>query len=243
MKNTRKLLCALLAAALLILSVMPAYAVSVDWRGAKMYLGSSNKSHTIGFSVEINDLKANSKITSIKSSDKSIIRLSSLDTWDSSWKNLENSDDTSEDHSASIYLLGMKKGKATVSFKVDGKTYKKEIQVLGFINPIKTFKLTGISSSNLKGKFAKTSYVATNLKSDAKAGSLKVAAASGWKITSVSWSAWSESKYRSFDLGSGASSVSMPIPKMTKKGEYNIWIEMINTKTKATASFTYHIGG
>jgi len=242
MKNSRKFLCALLAAALLVLSVMPAYAVSVDWRGGKMYLGSSNGTNTGDLTIEISDLKADSKITNLKTSDKSIIRLGSLDRWNSSWQDLEDDDNRSEYHDASIRLDGLKKGKAKISFKVDGKSYSKTIEVLGYVNPIKSFKVTGISSSNLKSRFAKTSYVNTNLKSDAKAGYVKVAAASGWKITGVTWSCWSGDGYRSFDFG-GVGSASLPIPKMSKKGEYNIYVYLVNTKTNVRTEFSYHIGG
>lgn len=244
MKHTRKLLCALLAAALLILSVAPAYAVSVDTKAATIYMGSKDGSEWAYSSIEINDLTASSKITDVKTSNKAILRLGSLNTWDSTYSSLGDDDEYSgADYSASIGVYGVKKGKATISFKVDGKSYSKTFTVVDFANPIKTLTLTGISSANLKSKFAKTSYLSEKLKANAKAGYLNVAAASGWKIISAEWTdQGSDYNARYFHSSKGVASMKIPVPAMKKNGNYYIWATFVNTKTKATMSINYHLG-
>ena len=242
MKNTRKLICAILAAALLILSVAPAYAaVEVNWGSGKIYLGSSNDTDTNGTSIQISGLKSDSKITTIKTSDKKTISLGSLDYWNYRWKSLDGNEGN-EDYEASIYIYAQKKGKATISFKVDGKSYSKSFEVLGYENPIKSLVLTGVSKANLKSKFANRSYAWTKLSKDAKAGDIKLSATNGWKITSIGWNAYNgDNGYRSFDFESGVSSAKMPIPKMKKKASYNISMTFVNTKTKTIANCNFHL--
>lgn len=243
MRNTRKLFCALLVAALLVLSIAPAYAVSVDTKAAKIYLGSKDGSQYGWYSIEIRDLTAKSKITEIKSDDKKVAKVYSLDTWSSSYKYFDEEGIDSEYHSASIGIRGLKTGTATVSFKVDGKKYSKKFTVLGYENPAKNFQLTGINKTNLKSKFAKGSYAQAKLKADSKAGNLVVEAAKGWKITDATWSDQGEDySSQSFYSSKGVSSVKLAIPKMTKKGNYYIWVTFVNTATKASVELAYNIG-
>ena len=241
MKRSRKFLCALLAAALLVLSVMPAYAaVEVNWGAKKVYMGSSDGSDTSGYSVSIDGIKSSTKITSIKSAKKSILKPSSLDRWSSKYKSLD-SDYTSEYHDASIYFSALKAGKSKLSFKVDGKSYSGTVEVLAYKNPLKTFKITGISSSNLKSKFAKSSWVSAKLKSNAKSGKITAAAASGWKVTEVRWSGNGHS--REYSYSDGVSSISLPVPKMTTGNYYYIYIYLRNTKNNLSQSLTYRLEG
>ena len=235
MKKTRKLLCAALAAALLVLSVAPAYAAEVYWGATKLYLGSSNGSWSNDTWISIDNLNSNPTITNIRSSDDSIITFSNV--IHSSWHSLQDDDVENDGFSVSIGIYGCRKGKATISFKVDGKAYSKAYEVLGYTNPIKSFVLTGVSKTNLKSKFAKTGDVYASLKKDAKAGNIKLAAAKGWRVTEISWSG--NNNHRSFGFGSGVSSAAMPIPKMKKNKNYSMWMTFVNTKTKATLQMSY----
>ena len=243
MKNTRKLFCTILAVALLILSLMPAYAaVSVKADSNKIYLDSTGGSYGWGY-ININGINANSKITDIKSSNTKILRPSSLNKWSSSYKDFENDENSSADNNASISVRGLKKGKADITFKVDGKSYKQSFEVLNYVNPVKSFQLTGVGSTNLKSKFAKGSYVDAKLKSNSKAGYVKVSAASGWKIRSVEWSDQSDN-YSShyFYSEKGVSSAKVIAPAMKKSGKYSIWVNCINAKNGARLNLTYHLG-
>ena len=241
MKNTRKLFCTILAVALLILSLMPAYAaVSVKADSNKIYLDSIGGSYGYGY-INIDGINANTKITDIKSSNTKILRPSGLDRWSSSYKDLEG-DYNSSNNDASISVRGLKKGKANITFKVDGKSYKQSFEVLNYVNPIKSLQLTGVGSANLKSKFAKDRYVNAKLSSNSKAGYVNVSAASGWKIRSVEWSDDSNDSRHSFYSSKGVSSVKVIAPAMKKSGIYYIWLTFVNTKNGAEIPITYHLG-
>ena len=234
MKNIRKIVCVLLAALLLVLTAAPAFAVTID-APAKVYLDGKN---TEGYAdIWISDLSASSKITNIKSSDTKVVKPSSLNysTW--SYTNLDDDweDEDSTEYSADIGCRAIKPGTATISFKVDGKSYSKKITVLGYVNPIKSLVISGFSKANLKSKFTKEDYLQQILKSNAKAGQIKVKAATGWKIKSISWSdGGANGDERSMNVKSGRSSMNLAIPAMKKTGKYYIDIEFYNTKTKTT---------
>ena len=65
MKKTRKLLCAALAAVLLILSVTSACATEVHWGTTKLYMGSGNGSWTNEAWISIDHLDYNPTIANI----------------------------------------------------------------------------------------------------------------------------------------------------------------------------------
>ena len=243
MKVSRKLLCALLAAALLILSVAPAYAVTVDTKDTTIYLGSKDGSTTYTYSLNLYDLPAGAKITDIKSSNRNVIGIHRLRTTDTVQKYFESTQDDQKDHEASIEVRGLKKGSATVSFKVNGTAYKKKFTVLDYVNPIKSIQVTGTSNANLKTKFAKGDSGSCKLTSNAKAGYVKVSAASGWKIMDLEWSQHNNDyNSRYFYYSEGVSSAKLPVPAMSKSGHYFVWLALVNTKTNGMLSLGLYLG-
>lgn len=244
MKRTRKVFCALLVAALLVLSVVPAYAASVDTSAMKVYMGGKDKSDWGWGSFDINDMKPGDKVTEVKSSNKSVVKIVELDMYQSTYQYYEGDESTQNYINASIGFSALKPGTATITFKVNGKKYSKKITVVGYANPIKTFKLTGVSKTNLKSKFAKKTSVEEKLKADAKAGYLEVSAASGWKVISAEFSDETDSyEGYSFYSSKGVNAVKIAVPKMLKKGRYYVWLNFRNTSTKATQQIMYRLRG
>lgn len=79
----------------------------------------------------------------------------------------------------------MKAGKATVTFKTGGKTYKMKFKVLAYKNPLKTFKVEGES---LAGKFKK--YSRSSLTYTDDTAKIQVAPNKGWKLKSIKYKAY-----------------------------------------------------
>ena len=127
---------------------------------------------------------------------------------------------------------------------MDGKTYKKKITVKGYTNPVKSLVLTGVSSKNLKSYFAKNYYNDMNLSKKAKAGYMKVSAASGWKIKSAWWEDGAAGQqYEFYCFGdNSASSVNLKIPAMKKAGKYYANMRFINTTTGGEQYIHLNIG-
>lgn len=238
MKNIRKLLCAILAAALLILTALPALAeIEFDSSPVTVYLSDKEGSSYVWADFSVWGLEKDSKITDVKSSNKKVVQVYSVQHSQGKTKYTEEDREDSEWYDAYIENKALKAGTATVSFKVDGTTYKKKITVKGYTNPVKSLVLTGVSSANQKSKFAKGDYANIPLKKNAKAGYLKVSAASGWKIRRVYWYDRTDDDwdtYRQFSSGKGVASVKMPVPAMKKTGRYNVEVEFVNTKTGGT---------
>ncbi len=85
-----------------------------------------------------------------------------------------------------IDFTGKKAGTSTISFKVDSKTYKTKVTVKKYTNPIKTLKVTGVSSGkNIASKVKKTREANVSLKKTKKNAKLTIKTAKNWKITEV----------------------------------------------------------
>lgn len=79
----------------------------------------------------------------------------------------------------------MKAGKATVTFKTGGKTYKMKFKVLAYKNPLKTFK---VEDESLAGKFKK--YSLSSLTYTGDTAKIKVSPNKGWKLKSIKYKAY-----------------------------------------------------
>lgn len=240
MKCTLKRVCAVLAVALLIVSTLPALAVSVDWGPTTVHLISKSGEPYFTDDIIIQDL-GGAKITKIKSNKKSVLDIASFTTSTRSFINYTDEDDREEEDNAAIGLIAYKKGSATVSFKIGSKTYSKKYTVLAYVNPVKTFVETGIGSANLKSKFAKNAVVNEKLKAKAKAGTLTLVAASDWKIKRAEWLDLKNDDHLSQYFSKGASSVNMSIPAMKKGGQYLFRMRFLNTQTKAEVNICYFL--
>ena len=150
--------------------------------------------------------------------------------------------ETSDDFYAYIGLKIKKLGKATISFKVDGKAYKKVITAISYENPVKSLQVTGINTKNLKSQFAKKNSAEATLTKNAKAGAIKVTAAKGWKITRIYWQDYSDYSDRGYGFGSrGVASASMAIPAMKKNTSYYIYVQLLNADLGVGQTVYYRI--
>lgn len=239
MKHVRRIVCAALVAAMLVLSALPACAASVDWGSKTIHLTS--KSGEANFvDIFIEDLNG-AKVTDVKSSKPGVVGIITRRDTVSTLVNYEDENDHEEEDSVRIGLIGRKKGSATISFKINGKSYKHTYTVVGYVNPLKSFVLTGVGSANLKSKFNKGAIVNDSLKSDAKSGDLKIVTASGWKLKQVAWVDFKNDEDMTRNFSKGASSAKMTLPAMKKSGEYVFKMHFINSKTKADTWLCYFL--
>lgn len=240
MRNTRKLICAAMAVALLAVTLLPAFAVSVDWGPTTVHLLSKDGEPYFTDDIAISDLNG-AKVTNIKSDKKSVISIASFTTETRSFTNYDDEDDREEEDKAAIGLKARKKGSAVISFKVGSKTYKKTYTVLAYVNPVKSFVVTGINNSNMKSVFAQNAIANGKLSANAKAGDWKVTAANGWKIQKADWLDLKNDDIMFQQFSKGAASISMYIPAMKKTGQYMFRLHLINIKTKAEVNIIYSI--
>lgn len=243
MKNTRKLLCALLAAVLMILSVVPALAdVYVETEAETYYLASKSNPSTRSDWIYISGIEKNTKITDVKSSNKAVATIRGIERgqWDYEYY---DPDEKSSSYSAEIYVNLIKAGKSTISFKVDGKAYKKNYTVVNYVNPVKSYQLTGYNNKNLKSKFASVNSFNEPMTANLKAGYLKVTAAAGWKVKELYWSDRNDySSSRRYSFGTnGVNTAQMPTPAMKKSGSYYVYATLVNTKNGGTQSVYYYL--
>lgn len=243
MKNTRKLLCLLLAAALMILTVVPALAdVDVDTTAQTIYLAKKDGSVTSSEWIYIYGIEKNTKIVDVKSSNKAVAAIRCIERSQSDYEYYDPDEERS-DYSACIQVIFIKAGKATVSFKIDDKTYKKNFTVVGYVNPVKNFQLTGFNTKNLKAKFVKGYEFDETMTRNAKAGYLKVTAASGWKVKELYWcdrNDYSNSRRYSFGTN-GVNTAQMPTPAMNKTGSYYVRANLVNSKNGGTQTVYYYL--
>lgn len=223
MKMFRKLLCAALLVALIVATMTTGLA-------ATKYFYMSNGYYTSG-SISI-PLTKNSKITSVKSSNTGVMKVSSL--WQSTTVDEDfDENKTTKRYSADIYVGLLKKGSATLTYKLDGVKKSQKVVVKKYSNPVRSLVLSGYGSKNLKSLFAKEGNATLTLTKNAKAGKLTVKAASGWRISSGAW--YDNETYAEYDFYApekGASSFTLSVPKMAKGGDYSVEIDFVNTSTK-----------
>jgi len=247
MKNTRKLLSVLLVAALLILSAVPAFAEPYfDDNPMKiMWTTTEKTSSYYTTSLYIGSLTKKSTVTDVKSSKPSVVSIDYVAKYNSTSETKYFDPDRKETGSSSYVSIGLKikkTGKATISFKVDGKTYKKVITAVSYENPVKSFQLTGVSTKNMKSLFAKKNYAEESLSKNAKAGAVKVTAAKGWKVKRIYWEDYSDYSDREYGFGSnGAATASMAIPSMKKNTSYYIYIQLRNEDLGVDQTVYYYL--
>lgn len=234
MKNTRKLLSALLVVALLILTAVPAFAepyVNTD-PVTIMWSTTEKTSSYYTTSIYIGSLTKKSTVTDVKSSKPGVVSIDYIRKYNSATETTyfdPAKKESSKDYYVYIGLKVKKTGKATISFKVDGKAYKKVVKAISYENPVKSLQVTGINTKNLKSLFDKKNTVEGSLSKNAKAGAIKVTAASGWKVQRIYWEDYSNYNDREYGFGSGGvASASMAIPAMKKDTSYYMYVQFYN---------------
>ncbi|MCC8066880.1 MAG: hypothetical protein LIO94_07240 [Clostridiales bacterium] len=168
-KHLWKRVCTCVLALMMLFSVLPMQAGAADVEVPESLVITLYSSKDVDTKkIEALTLVESGKVTSLKSTKTSVVKIS---------KN------TLEDGSTEILLTPKKAGTATVSFKVDGKKYTTAITVKKYVNPVSSIT---IGSTKLKASKFKTISSATLNYSDFKGKKVKVKVTlkSGWKLLS-----------------------------------------------------------
>ena len=238
MKAFKRMLCLALVAMMLCAAALPAYAATKT-----IYL-SSKDGGTEWFWLDLGTFKSGAKITDVKSSKNSVVKVTRLSINRSDFTNIENKKNSRKNVYAEISGRAYKAGSANITYKLNGKAKKQAITVKGYVNPVKSLVFTGISSKNLKSEFDKQDYAIVDvLQKDAGAGYLKLSAASGWKIEHLYFEDYSaeegEVDYTFSAWSKPVSSVSLHLPELKAGVRYRLYANFINTKTKGEHSINY----
>jgi len=219
MKAIRKLLCIALTVSMLCAAAFPALAeIELVPESTTMYLNSRNsKGLTATRYIAINGIGLNSKITNPKSSKPAVL---SIDDLTRSTDHIEQFPGEAVDRiSATLSVSLHKPGKSTVSVVVDGKTYKTKLNVAQYVNPVKSFVITGISGKNLKSQFRTSGSAVGTLASNAKAGQARLTVANGWIVRKIAFIGAEDTI--THQRRAATTTVKLPIPAM-KKGQYYV---------------------
>lgn len=154
---------------------------------------------------------------------------------------------------ANIELRALKKGTATISYKIGKstkscKTYKTILTVYAYENPIRSLTITGVNNGKNLASAFKTNNYAFETKPVAKNQSnarITVATNKNWKVTSISISKNYDNSYMyiSYPQKSARTSLTLPVGTLkAKRGAY-VYVNLYNTKTGGTQNCTYYIAG
>ena len=243
MKSFRKMICALLAVTVLCAAMMPAFADVGFYEGnTTLYLRGETTSRTT-YGLSLQGIGEKTKLKSPKSSNKAVLAIYGLRRSSEHQDYYYEKKDPYVYYGASVSVLPLSEGKSTVSVNIDGKTYKKDVTVLNYTNPVKSLVLTGISGKNLKGLFNTSTDGDYKLTKDAKAGLLKVTPANGWKITYVSCSVGDENYSYSCYGGGGAKSATITAPAMGMDSWNSVYVTFRNVATGGTIDVQLLISG
>ena len=226
MKMFRKLLCAALVA-LIAASALAAFAET-----RTVYLDSKDFASPVYDYFSIDELAKKDKITAVKSSDKSVLRVVSLQKSNRETTHYEEKA-TKNSYSAQFCVRLLKAGTASLNYKLNGEDKSQTFNVKKYVNPIKSLVIGGIDETNLKARFARNCYDSIRLAKSAKAGKLTVKAAKGWRIRYAYW----EDNGNNTELqctagGQGVTACSINLPKMTRKGSYYVGVCLVNVATQ-----------
>lgn len=139
-----------------------------------------------------------------------------------------------------------KAGTAKVSFKVGNKTYVSTVRALPYTNPISSLTITGVkngSSSNLAAKFKNSADDAKcKVKKAQKNALITCKAASGWKITDMSFTNKNNNTARDISKKNGVSSISLRAGNLVAGQKGYVDIDLVNTKTGGKLMCTLNLG-
>lgn len=146
---------------------------------------------------------------------------------------------------STIGLKVSNSGSAKVTYEAGSKSYTKDIVILPYTNPVQSVTVSALNNGKNMASKTKNSSVASNISAKFKSSNqtLKVTAASGWKITYIGYSntttghhamrVYTNSYPRTADVNIG---------KITKKTEGIISITLMNTKTGGEIEVDYYFG-
>ena len=243
MKMLRKLLCVALIVAMIAVTAMVAAAEgtgtaadagtdAVSAATRTLYLDSKDFIAPVYDYFSIDGLQKSDKVTSVKSSDKQVLKVVSLQKGTRSTRNYEDKT-TKNTYSTQIYVRLLKAGTATLNYKLNGEERAQTYTVRKYVNPIKSLVISGIDNTNLKTLFARNCYDGIKLAKTAQAGRMTIKAANGWRIRYAYWEDNTKNIERQFTAGGkGVSACYIELPKMSRKGSYYVGVSLVNLATK-----------
>ncbi len=149
------------------------------------------------------------------------------------------------------YTIGVrvsKPGTFTVKYKIGTTSYSFKVKVLKYVNPVKTITLSGVNGG--KSFAARTKYANSNfvdrlsLPAKKTNTSLKVTAKDGWKLTSITLRDSTKNTSRSYTCTSSpVSSFTLKCGTLYANRNYQVSLNLINTKNNASQTIYYYIDG
>ena len=166
-------LCSAIVVVVIALALLPAEAIADSIDPYTLNISKLNDTLTIYRSNKTNKGFCNfackkGKLTKVKSSNAKVVEVR---PWGDDWKD-----------SKGITIVGLKKGKATITYTYKGKTRKVKVVVKKYSNPIKTLK---IGKKNYASKLKKDMSVDLAKWNACNGKKLSVTPANGWKIVSM----------------------------------------------------------
>ncbi len=225
MKSVFKRFTAMILAAVMICGIfgsVPASAASLSYsKNVTVYL-SAKKSGLVDFDIEVKN--ATAKLVNVKTSNSKV--------------GVVATHYSKKQKKATISLRAGSSGTSKVTFKVKGKskTYTVNVTVKKYTNPVKTLKVTGVSSGkNLAGKFSSNSSGnVSKLKGNTSNAKLTVTPKSGWALRKVQVKNYSNKTVVNKKVNT-TKKTSYSLGTLTKSsGDWNYWVTLTfkNKKTK-----------
>lgn len=221
---------------------------------------SSKTYNAVDYSVYIGNLKSSSKISSVKSSKPALLTYTgyrkSYSTSGSEYfpasGSASGTPTKNKEYYAYLYCqMGI--GSATLSYKIDSKTYKTSFKVYKYENPIKSIKIKGVNSDkSFASSYKERNSASFALSKTISNATVVVTPVSGWKITKISYSCYnSADNSSSSDSRSSYGTVTYKTPRSAqtsykmanfKKGQYSyVYIYLQNTKTGTSQTCTVYL--
>ena len=240
MKAFKRMLCLALVAMMLCAAALPACAATKT-----VYL-SSKGGNSEWFWVSLGKFKTGARITDVKSSNKKIVKLTQMRVNQNSYTKYEKKKSSGKGVYVDVSGRAYKAGSANITYKLNGKSQKQAVKVLGYVNPVRILTFSGISNKNLKSLFDRGNYAyGDTLQKDVGAGFMTLCAASGWKIETLFFEDYSagegEVDYTYSSWGEPVSNVKVHLPALKAGVRYRLYANFINTKNKGTRSISYDI--
>ena len=245
MKSFKKLWCIILTAVMLttLLPVTAFAAISVPAK--QTFYMSSLKGYSY-LEVEVDGMTKKQSIdtSSIKSSNKNIFEPVYIYHNKSSFTGTYLFDKkTNKDTEvwSNINLEVKKPGTAKLTFKIGNKSYSSNLTFKKYVNPLKSITITGVNGGkNFASKFKADSNI--SMKGSSKKGSIKISAATGWKISRAFFNQNNNTENINMYSSKGVSSVTVPMTSGIKSGKpYYLSVTLVNEKDGGTLNLSVNI--
>jgi hypothetical protein len=178
--------------------------------------------------------------SSVKSSNDKVVRADTISNSTRVSTKLNKYGTSGTSTYGDIELTLLKAGTAKVSYTVGSKKFTTIVKALKYVNPLKSLVIPGVNGGkSVAGKF-KSSSIASG-KSGKKAGKIVATAATGWKITYISYDnnatnkAWDHMVFN----GTGVAKATLSVPEKIGKG--SVMVNLKNAKTQGTLSIRYSL--